>query len=56
LTEAGGRSKEGQPVLFLKKEPKNSNPRHVTLPHGACKEIKVFCFFSSEKKILSFFL
>jgi len=26
------------------------------LPRGSCGEIKVFCFFSSEKKILSYLI
>jgi len=56
LTEAGGKTKEGKNVLFLKKKnQKNFIPRSVTSPHSACKEIKVFCFFSSEKKSLAFF-
>jgi hypothetical protein len=40
--------------FFFEKKQKTFVPGHG-IPMGDCEEIKVFCFFSSEKKILAYF-
>jgi hypothetical protein len=51
--EEGRRSflkKRTKKLLFLRARPVTGDGH----PMGSCGEIKVFCFFSSEKKSLSF--
>jgi hypothetical protein len=55
--DRGGRADEGRQEcsFFEKKEPKKLYASQRHFPHSVTEELKVFCFFSSEKKILASF-